>query len=568
MRGLKWHARMAASATSSKAINPAREAFNDTVASWKEIFTKAPVNNLLAGVTVAFVALPLNVALAMACGLPPAAGLMTGIIAGVLCGLVGGAKLQISGPEVALAPLTFEIVSRFGLKGLFVATFLAGCFQFVFGALKLGRLVHALPRPVVGGFLAAVGILVLDAQLPRLMGLASDVRLLSDIAPHAALQNFQGASVVLGLVVMACFIFLPKLSPRVPGALIGLVLVSGAIFVTGAQMPTVGSVELTDFRIALPAFHDVDLRALVPEALALALLASIDSLMSAVSLDAVTKGPRHRSEQELMAQGVANIVSSLVGGMPVAGAVVRSMAAVQAGASTRLTSIAHAGALLALLLVAGPLVATLPLTGLAGILVVVGYRLINWRELLFVWRLSRVEAVAFVVTAVAILVGDFVSGVGIGMGVALVHFVVQHRQLGLRSKRGAPLGGGIEATTIVEVNGSIFFASHGQLEALAEHDARNALVLDLRRVPLIDLTGAGALRSLVETLNGKGGRVLMVGSNDDVTEILSELGVVDLLCGKRIFDTLDAAMQAAHDAIAPRPSPPGTTTAEPALGAA
>ncbi len=544
-----------------------REAVSDTLTSWREMFSKGVMNNVLAGVTVAFVALPLNVALAMACGLPPAAGLMTGIIAGVLCGLVGGSKLQISGPEVALAPLTFEIVSRFGLKGLFVATFLAGVFQFVFGALRLGRLVHALPRPVVGGFLAAVGILVLDAQLPRLMGLASDVRLLSDISPHAALQSFEGTSVVLGLVVMVCFIFLPKLSARVPGALIGLILVSGAIFVTGANMPTVGSVELADFRIALPSFNDVDLRALVPEALALALLASIDSLMSAVSLDAVTKQPRHRSEQELMAQGLANVVSSLVGGMPVAGAVVRSMAAVQAGATTRLTSIAHAAALLALLLVAGPLVAALPLTGLAGILVVVGYRLINWRELLFVWRLSRVEALAFVVTAVSILVGDFVSGVATGMAVALVHFVVQHRQLGLRSKMGAPVGSSLEATTIVEVQGSIFFASHGQLDELAEQDPRHALVLDLRRVPLMDLTGAGALRSLVENMNAKGGRVLLVGSNPEVSELLRELGVLPLLCGKRIFETIDAAMQAAHES-SPQKKQQVAPPSAPVLGAA
>lgn len=527
------------------------------------MFTKGVMNNVLAGVTVAFVALPLNVALAMACGLPPAAGLMTGILAGVLCGFVGGAKLQISGPEVALAPLTFEIVSRFGVKGLFVATFLAGCFQFVFGALKLGRLVQALPRPVVGGFLAAVGVLVLDAQLPRLLGLSRDVRLLSDIAPHAALQSFQGTSLVLGVVVMVCFIFLPRLSPRVLGALIGLVLVSGAIFVTGAQMPTVGSVELTDFRIALPAFHDVDLKALVPEALALALLASIDSLMSAVSLDGVTKGPRHRSEQELMAQGLANVVSSLVGGMPVAGAVVRSMAAVQAGATTRLTSITHAAALLALLLVAGPLVATLPLTGLAGILVVVGYRLINWRELLFVWRLSRFEALAFVVTAVSILVGDFVEGVATGLVVALVHFVLQHRQLGLRSKQGAPIGSSLESTVIVEVQGAIFFASADQLDALTEHDPRHALVLDLRRVPLMDLTGAGALRSLIETLNAKKARVLLVGSNAEVSSLLKELGVIEMLCGKQIFDTIDAALQAAHDDASrapPRSSPSGLTS--------
>lgn len=532
-----------------------REAMRDTWSSWREMGRGGAIApNVFAGVTVAFVALPLNLALAMACGLPPAAGLVTGILAGVVAGLFGGAKLQISGPEVALAPLTYEIVSRHGLKGLLVATFLAGLLQVAFGLLRVGRFVHAIPRPVIGGFLAAVGLLVLDAQLPRLLGLPAEVRLLSAVSPHDALARTDWVSLVLGAVVMACFVLMPRLSPRVPGALVGLAVVAAAIWLVGASLPTVGALELGRLAVVLPDFGAVGLAALLPEALALALLASIDSLMSAVSVDAVTRARRHHSDQELVAQGVANVLSSLVGGMPVAGAVVRSMAAVQAGATTRLTSLSHAGALLGLLVVAAPLVAVLPLTGLAGILVVVGVRLVNWRELRFTWRASPLEGLAFVVTAASILVGDFVQGVATGLVVSLVHFAVQHSRLGLSAQPARVASPGLAATTIVEINGPIFFASHAQLEALASQETHHALVLDLRAVPMVDLTGAEALRMLVERLGARGTRVLAVGARAEVAARLASGGVVPLLFGQRVFPGVDAALDALHaqEATAPR----------------
>ncbi len=539
---------MQATDSMKRTTNDLRTAAVETFGSWRDMVRGGTViNNVLAGVTVAFVALPLNLALAMACGLPPAAGIITGVLAGVVAGLFGGSRLQISGPEVALAPLTYEIVSRHGVKGLMVATFFAGLLQLGFGAARFGRFVHSIPRPVIGGFLAAVGVLVLDAQLPRLLGLPADVRLLSAVAPHDAFVRTDWVSLVLGVVVMACFVLMPRLSPRVPGALVGLTVVGVAIWLMGASLPTVGSLELSGLHFTLPAFGEIELGALLPEALALALLASIDSLMSAVSIDVVTKAKRHGSEQELMAQGVANVLSSLVGGMPVAGAVVRSMASVQAGATTRLASISHAGALLVMLLVAAPLVGSLPLTGLAGILVVVGMRLLNWRELRFIWRASPFEALAFVVTAASILAGDFVQGVATGLVVSLVHFAVQHSRLALNSQRPLATGSlSLEATTIVEIQGPIFFGSHGQLEALAQPEGRQTLILDLRSVPMVDLTGADALRGLIERLGARGTRVLAVGAKPEVAARLADVGVVPVLFGRRLFDGVDAALAALH----------------------
>ncbi len=510
---------------------------------------KGVVDNALAGVTVAFVALPLNLALALACGLPPVMGLVTGVVTGVLAGMLGGSKLQITGPEVALAPLTLEIVSQHGLKGLFAATFLAGLLQIAGGLLRVGRLVHAIPRPVVGGFLAAVGLLVFDAQLPRLLGLPADVKLMSSVAPHQALLMADWASVALGAVVIGSFVLLPRASPRIPGALLGLAAVVVALSLTGATLPTVGAVDLRSLQVALPALGDVDLWALAPEAVALALLCSIDSLLCAVSLDTMTRSARHRSDQELVAQGLANVAASLIGGMPVAGAVVRSMAAVQARATTRLVTVVQSLTLLLLMLLAAPLVAAVPLTGLAGILLVVGYRLVKWQELLLLWRISRFEAAAFVATAVSILVGDFVSGVATGLIVALLHFAVQHSRLALSARTGATRqGAAVHATTIVEIDGPIFFASHTQLEALVQREGRGNLVLDLRTVPMVDVTGADALNAVIDRLAVQGTRVLAVGARDGVARQLTELGVVKRLFGARLFPSVDAALDELHRA--------------------
>lgn len=529
------------------------EAAVDTVASWRDMVRGSVGSNVLAGVTVAFVALPLNLALAMACGLPPVAGVVTGVLAGVLAGMLGGARLQISGPEVALAPLTFEIVTRHGVSGLMVATFLAGIFQLLLGAARMGRFIHAIPRPVVGGFLAAVGLLVLDGQLPKLLGM-DGVRQLSAVAPAQWLGHADAVSLALGAVVMGCFALLPKLDARIPGALVGLALVGGATALTGAHLPMVGTLQLSGLRLAFPDFTSVNLAALLPEAVALALLASIDSLLSAVSVDAVTRGPRHRPDQELVAQGLANMASSLLGGMPVAGAVVRSMAAVQAGATTRLASVVHAGALALLVLIAAPFVARLPLTALAGILLVVGVRLVRVGELATLWRLSRLEALAFVVTAVSIVVDDFVAGVITGLGVSLLHFAVQHSRPTLHRRELPHLPG----VTVVEVHGPIFFASHAQLESLFQLAKERHLVLDLRGVPMVDVTGADALRSLVERLAARQLHVQVVGALPPVRQKLEAVGLNHALHGGRIYDDLAAALADAFPDTKPpteQPSP-------------
>ncbi|WP_159397995.1 SulP family inorganic anion transporter [Sorangium cellulosum] len=533
----------------------------ETVTSWKEMVApRSVVDNLLSGLTVAFVALPLNLALALACGLPASVGLITGAVTGVIAALFGGSRLQVTGPEVALVPLTFEILQRHGPHGLLCATFLCGVLQVLMGVARVGRLIHMIPVSVIGGFMAAVGLLVFNSQLPRLLGLPAEMRLVSSLPGTGWLAHVDPFAVGVGALVMAATVLLPKLHRRLPGGLIGLGAAILAVSALGVGTASVGPITASFPTPALPEFHRLEFIAIFPEAIALALLASIDSLLSAVAIDAQSNTKRHSSEQELMAQGVANVVSSMIGGMPVAGAIVRSSAALQCGATTRLAALSQSVTLLLLLYLARPFVERLPLAGLAGILLVVGYRLINWRQARLMWRVSRFEAFVFVATAGSIVVSDFVGGVLMGLVLSLVHFAHMQRKvdvslltattdepaeiprlLELPARRSL---GPTPPVAVVRVEGPIFFASHTELRALAEGGPLpRHLVFDLAGVPLIDCTGVEAFRTLLVRLREQGTRALLSRASEHVAARLEEAGVLQQLVGGRVFPTVVEALE-------------------------
>lgn len=552
-----------------------------TVSSWGEMFEKRSIGkNIAAGITVALVALPLNLALAIACGLPPSVGLITGAVAGVIGGLLGGSRLQITGPEVALAPITLEIVIRHGYEGLLAATFLAGIIQILFGVLQVGRFVHAIPLPVIGGFLAAVGLLVFDSQLPRLMGLPADVTLLSQ-SGIGVFGQIDPMILLIGVMVCAVVVVLPRLAPKAPAPLVALGSAVVAVALLGVSAPTVASVEIASLRPSIPTIFgaNLDLAALLPEALALALLASIDSLLCALAIDARVGGEKVRSNQELVAQGLANMGSACFGGMPVAAAVVRSVAAVEAGATTRLAPIVQSAVLLLILLVLAPFVSFVPLLALAGILLVIGYRLINWRQLVQMWRIAPFEAAVFLVTAGGILFTDFVGGVAIGVVASLVHFAHQQRAALLSAREahgdsavesahdqattGAELGvaasaaqdGGVQ---VIRLWGPLFFGSQDRIEALL-HQAvgKGGVLVDMSSVSSVDVSGAMALASMLKRLTDRGARIWITGPADGSSAVLkwalTQSGAHDI-CVLDGLGVLDSARDESSTAISVRPS--------------
>ncbi len=535
-----------------------QRAARDTVRGLREMGERPGIGtNIAAGLTVTLVALPLNLALAVACGLSPSVGLVSGAVAGVLGAMLGGTRLSVTGPEVALAPITFEIVSRYGFEGLLATTLLAGLIQIAFGLCRLGRLVHAIPMPVIGGFLAAVGLLVLDTQLPRLLGLPSAVAAISSTPDFNLLTEVNASTLGIGLVVIAAMVLLPRLSRRIPAPLAGLAVAVLAVVVLRFPLATVAPIEATLPKPGFPSFAGLDVLALLPEALALALLASIDSLLCAVSVDSMTGGERTRTDQELVAQGLANLGSAMFGGMPVAAAVVRSAAAIEAGATTRLAPLTQSLLLALVLVVLAPLVSYVPLVALAAILLVVGLRLVQYRQLAQMWRITRYEAVIFIATAAGILFTDFVVGVGIGMLLALVHFAVQQRA-SLRARHLETMGitqvteifssGGEQGELrVIRLEGPLFFGSQSILEeALVTFPAPRRLLVDVSTVSTVDVSGAFALTNALRRLSASGTQVWVNSAGTPLEPVLQwaldhsrEHGIRSLESGND--DALEAA---------------------------
>jgi len=504
-----------AAGVSSPGLDYWRTAGRLTLRCWgKMLEPRTIVPNLAAGLTVTLIALPLNLALAIACGLPPSVGLITGAIAGLVGAVFGGSRFSITGPEIALAPITLEIVARHGVPGLIAATFMAGALQVGLGLFRVGGLVHAIPVPVIGGFLAAVGLLVFDAQLPRLLGLPSHVSLLSDIRSVEVAREVDGSALALGVLVVLAMLVLPRLSKRVPAPLVALTLAISAMALFDLNVASVAPIASAWPAPMLPAFGQVDLLGLFPEALALALLASIDSLLCAVATDPLSGGERTRTDQELCAQGLANMASACFGGMPVAAAVVRSVAAVEAGASTRLASVTQSLLIGVVLLAAAPLVSYVPLVSLAGILLVVGFRLVQWRLLGAMWRMARFEALIFIVTAAGILLTDFVFGVAIGVVAALAHFARQQgASLHARPLSRTPAASLSEVVhapnnvdaPVIRIQGPLFFGSQASIDTtmLEIGDASEVLV-DVSRVSTVDVSGATAFAQALKRLASAG----------------------------------------------------------------
>lgn len=523
---------------------PVRATASEILQSWREMVSRRTLGaDAMAGVTVACVAIPLNLALALASGLPPSVGIVTGVIAGLVAGLFGSSRLQITGPEVALAPLSLEIVRRHGVQGLVVATFLAGLLQILLGASGVSRLIALIPTSIIGGFMAAIGLLVLGTQTPRLLGLPTDYRSIADLVRDPSiLSRIAPAAIGLGVIVMAAMILLPRVSRRAPAVLIGLAAV---LLITGAlhlQLPVVGEVGVTAPRPTVPPFFQVDLVRLFPEVLALALLASLDSLLSAMAIDTVGSGKRHHGGHELVAQGFANMTSAVFGGMPVAGAIVRSTAAIQANARTRMTPIVQSLALLLIAVLASGMIARLPVAALAAVLLVVGYRLIDLRTLRRIARASRFEAMIFIGTAVAIVLTDFVSGVAVGLIMALVNFAHRQRSVDVDGDMIDMARGGVLVT---RVTGPLFFASRAALEErLMRVEPGATVVIDLSQVPLVDFTAATSLGALARHLESNNVRMAVVASQPSVVRALKHAQVLEFAAGGRAHGALDEALRA------------------------
>ncbi|WP_426752989.1 SulP family inorganic anion transporter [Myxococcus sp. Y35] len=516
-------------------------------AEWKQMASPRTLpGDAGAALTVACVALPLNLALAVASGLPPEVGLVSGAVAGVIAALLGGARLGVTGPEAALVPTVLLIATKHGVAGVVVATLMCGALQVVLGVARAGRLAQWMPSEVTRGFTAGIGLLLLDGQIPRLLGAVTE----GTASARALVQpaawptwSVHWASLAVGALVVACMLALPKLHRSIPAVLVGLVLATVASMLGGLSegLARVGALPSGLPAPVMPSFAGLDLQALLPDVLALTVLASLGSLLAARALDQLPGLTDHRTDgdQELAAQGIANLASAMFGGMPVMGAIVRSSVSVQAGGRTRAASVLHAVMLLAACILAGSLVARIPMAALAAILVVVGTRLLDLRGLRALWTENAGKAAVSVATALLIASIGFLPGLAAGVLISLARSFFSPPKANVRSlllrTDGRPLfrslgadGGDPDArppVQVLRVRGDLDVRSCANLSAALQGPPwPRHLVLDLSDVKYMDAAGLRTIRELSDVLAVRGGRVLVAGARGGVAAMLREAG--------------------------------------------
>ncbi|WP_374435652.1 SulP family inorganic anion transporter [Tabrizicola sp.] len=487
---------------------------------WREGYGLAKLRaDALAGLTVAIVALPLSMAIAIASGVGPERGLFTAIVGGFLVSLLGGSRYQIGGPAGAFIVLVAACVTAIGLQGLILATILSGLILIAAGLLRLGTYIRYIPYPVTVGFTAGIAVIILASQLREMFGLTLPGGEPGEIiAKVEALWSARGtvtwAAVGVAALTAAVILGLRRVRPHWPGMLIAVAMASALVAALGLPVATIGSRfgELPQM-LPVPALPDLALwRAALPWAASFALLGAIESLLSAVVADGMS-GARHRSNAELVAQGVANIGSGLFGGFCVTGTIARTATNVRAGSRGPVSGMLHALFLLVFLVIAAPLAAYIPLAALAGLLAVVAWGMAERHEFAGLLRSSRGDALVVLATFLLVVFRDLTEGIVVGFALAGLVFIKRMSEAaGMRPREDRPEEPRSDRV-VYHLEGPYFFGAAAQLGGVLDRiaEAPRALVLEMSGVPLIDSSGARGIHSLAARAGRRGGRLYLVG---------------------------------------------------------
>ncbi|MGE3818131.1 MAG: SulP family inorganic anion transporter [Isosphaeraceae bacterium] len=539
-----------------------RTQWNYLLGEWRTMVRPSTLlSDVASGAAVALVALPLSLAIATASGVKPEVGLVTAVVGGVVVALFGGCRLQVSGPAAAMTFLVYEIMTKYGSSGLIVATMMAGLLQILSGFFRLGRFMQFMPRPVIAGFLSGIGLTILFTQLPVILRLeirhdeeGGALSILWQTLRQLAVA--EPTSLAVGLTAAGSMFLFPRISRRLPTPLIAVVAATLLpILMNWREVVLLGPLPSGFPTPELPRIPFYEWNELVMSALAIFVLASIESLLSASVVDSMAKETRVDNDQELVGQGLGNLASALFGGIPVTGVIARSATNIQSGARSRLSSIIHAGFLLAMMFVFAPWVAQIPRAALAGVLMAVALRMVEVHLLRVLWRGNRAEAAVFLGTTGAILATDLIVGVPVGMVAAFFYVVYETSQLQVRP---VPLNGSDDrpdgeagvhcpSVLVLEIEGPLFFGSGFHLRNVVERviHRQSCLVVDLSAVPFLDLTGAELLDEAVLSLQARGVAVVLARPSASVSRRLGHLAVEGELSGLRncpIYPDLRDAM--------------------------
>jgi SulP family sulfate permease len=541
-------------------------------------------SDLTAGVIVGIVALPLAIAFAIASGVSPERGLITAIVAGFLISALGGSRVQIGGPTGAFVVIVYGIVQKYGLEGLTVATLMAGFMLLAMGFARLGSVIKFVPTPLVTGFTSGIAVIIFSSQVKDFLGLRmGDVpaNFLEKVAAYSSnLGSITPAAVGVASVALLIIVIWPRVNRRIPGPFVALIVTTAMVQMAGIDVETVGSRFGTiSAAIPAPVFPRLgieELTALVSPAFSIALLGAVESLLSAVVADGMI-GSRHRANMELVAQGVANVVSPLFGGIPATGAIARTATNVRNGGRTPVAGIIHAITLLLITLFFGKWAALIPMATLAAILVVVAYHMSEWRTFREELRAPKSDVAVLLTTFFLTVIVDLTVAIEIGMvlsaflfmhrmsEVTAVNAVTQQIARDNREQGDVPLDqltprsvpAGVE---VFEINGAFFFgAAEAFKETLTQVGRKpKVLIIRMRDVSLLDSTGLRALRDVVRRSNAERTLVLIAEIHAQPLAALERSPVFEELGEGQIYITLEDALDRAREYLATRhPTPVG-----------
>ncbi|MBR2973335.1 MAG: sulfate permease [Clostridia bacterium] len=526
----------------------------------KNYSAKKLTNDLIAGLIVAIIALPLSIALAIASGVSPEKGLYTAIVAGFVIALLGGSKVNISGPTAAFATIVAGIVAQYGISGLAIATIMAGLILILMGICKLGALIKYIPATITTGFTSGIAVTIVVGQLKDFFGLTfapgthavETMEKLSAVAGSFWTLNWQ--SLIVGVVALAILAVWPKISKKIPGSLVVVILGALVVKLCGQGVNTIGdlyTITNTPPTFALPAFDFAKVKELIPSAFTIAILAAIESLLSCVVSDGMI-GDKHNSNTELIAQGAGNIFSGLFGGIPATGAIARTAANVKNGGQSPVAGIVHAVVLLLILVVLMPYAALIPMPVIAAILIMVAYNMCEWREFVKICKTApKSDILVLIITFVLTVVFDLVVAIEIGMLVAVILFMkrmadVTHIRRWTERESIADDIGRLKRipqnTQVYEINGPMFFATSDKVDEIPLDDGIKVVIFRMRNIPALDISALHSIEAVCKHFNKKGITVLLSHVNKQPLAVMKKAGFYEKIGENNFLANIDEAL--------------------------
>ncbi|MGQ8970543.1 SulP family inorganic anion transporter [Bacillus altitudinis] len=516
--------------------------------------------DLIAGLVVGVVAIPLGMAFAIASGVRPEYGLYTVIVAGILISLFGGSKYQIGGPTGAFVPILFGIVSQYGIENLLIAGFMAGCLLVLFGIFKLGKLMKFIPRPVIIGFTAGIAVIIFSGQIANFLGLKgvekheSFFLNMREIVVHLGTAN--SLAILTAIVGLIVILAAQKYIPKIPGALLGLLVSTfiAVLFFQG-QVETIGS-AYGEIPRQLPTFAFPELTIekiiyLLPPAIVIALLGGVESILSAMVADNM-KGSKHDSNKELVGQGIANMVAPLFGGIPATGAIARTATNIKNGGASPISGVVHGVVVLLILMLFAPYASMIPLAAMAPILMFVAWNMSEKKEFINIVKVKNADSLVLVVTFLLTVIGDLIIGVTAGLILAFIAFIKKMSQTtNIHTNVAVPqieTAAALERETdqkgisMYSIEGPLFFGTTDSLEnSILDHvqTKPKTLILLMNKVNYMDTSAEAVLMNISNRLKHHDGKLMIVGLQSQPKELLHRTGLFHHIGKQHFFERTD-----------------------------